>query len=60
MDVNSQWRIDGRLPRVDRLWPPSSIRVVDWNIDRGLQLNAIVEFLAGYKSRFSHLAGVST
>lgn len=28
------------------LWPPSSIRVVDWNIDRGLQLPAIVDFLA--------------
>src|SRR5262249_5689170 len=26
-------------------WPRSSIRVVDWNIDRGLQLSAIVEFL---------------
>src|SRR5215469_1300585 len=27
------------------LWPPASIRVVDWNIDRGLQLSAIVDFL---------------
>lgn len=27
------------------LWPPSSIRVVDWNIDRGLRLPAIVDFL---------------
>lgn len=26
-------------------WPRSSIRVVDWNIDRGLQLTAIVDFL---------------
>jgi len=26
-------------------WPRSSIRVVDWNIDRGLQLPAIVDFL---------------
>src|ERR1700756_5901126 len=26
-------------------WPRSSIRVVDWNIDRGLQLRAIVDFL---------------
>jgi endonuclease/exonuclease/phosphatase family metal-dependent hydrolase len=26
-------------------WPRSSIRVVDWNIDRGLQLPAILEFL---------------
>lgn len=26
-------------------WPRNSIRVVDWNIDRGLQLHAIVDFL---------------
>jgi len=26
-------------------WPRSSIRVVDWNIDRGLELPAIVDFL---------------
>jgi endonuclease/exonuclease/phosphatase family metal-dependent hydrolase len=26
-------------------WPRSSIRVVDWNIDRGLQLQSIVDFL---------------
>jgi endonuclease/exonuclease/phosphatase family metal-dependent hydrolase len=26
-------------------WPRSSIRIVDWNIDRGLQLKSIVEFL---------------
>ena len=26
-------------------WPRRSIRVVDWNIDRGLQLPAIVDFL---------------
>ena len=29
------------------LWPPCSIRVVDWNIDRGLHLPEIVDFLAG-------------
>jgi endonuclease/exonuclease/phosphatase family metal-dependent hydrolase len=28
------------------LWPPGSIRVVDWNIDRGLRLQGIIEFLA--------------
>lgn len=27
------------------IWPRKSIRVVDWNIDRGLQLPAIVDFL---------------
>jgi endonuclease/exonuclease/phosphatase family metal-dependent hydrolase len=26
-------------------WPRSSIRIVDWNIDRGLQLRAIINFL---------------
>ena len=26
-------------------WPRSSIRVVDWNIDRGLQLQSIIDFL---------------
>src|SRR5206468_9279471 len=26
-------------------WPPSSIRIVDWNIDRGLRLPAIIDFL---------------
>lgn len=27
-------------------WPRNSIRVVDWNIDRGLHLPAIIDFLA--------------
>jgi endonuclease/exonuclease/phosphatase family metal-dependent hydrolase len=27
-------------------WPPSSLRIVDWNIDRGLQLPGIIDFLA--------------
>ena len=26
-------------------WPRSSIRVVDWNIDRGLQLRSVINFL---------------
>jgi endonuclease/exonuclease/phosphatase family metal-dependent hydrolase len=26
-------------------WPRSSVRVVDWNIDRGLQLSEIIDFL---------------
>ena len=26
-------------------WPRSSIRIIDWNIDRGLQLRAIIDFL---------------
>src|SRR5262249_38112505 len=32
------------------LWPPSSIRVVDWNNDRGLQLSSIVDFLASARA----------
>jgi endonuclease/exonuclease/phosphatase family metal-dependent hydrolase len=27
-------------------WPRSSLRIVDWNIDRGLKLSAIIDFLA--------------
>jgi endonuclease/exonuclease/phosphatase family metal-dependent hydrolase len=30
--------------------PPDSIRVVSWNINRGLQLDRIVDFLAGTKA----------
>ena len=38
--------VTGRFaPRSWRLCPPGSIRVVDWNIDRGEQLPAIVDFL---------------
>lgn len=32
------------------LWPRNSIQVVDWNIDRGLRLSGIIEFLAGTKA----------
>jgi endonuclease/exonuclease/phosphatase family metal-dependent hydrolase len=28
------------------LWPPRSLRIVDWNIDRGQQLQGIIDFLA--------------
>lgn len=27
-------------------WPPSCLRIVDWNIDRGLQLDAVIDFLS--------------
>lgn len=30
--------------------PPSSIKVVDWNIDRGLRMSGIVEFLASSRA----------
>jgi len=32
------------------LCPPSSIRVVSWNINRGLQLKRVIEFLASAKA----------
>jgi len=28
------------------IWPPGSLRIVDWNIDRGLRLQAVIDFLA--------------
>lgn len=39
-------------------WPPSSLRVVDWNIDRGLQLRSIIEFLGDAKADISILQEV--
>lgn len=32
------------------LFPPDSIRVVNWNIDRGLRLQKVIEFLASAKA----------
>src|ERR1700675_562240 len=34
------------------LFSPDSVRVVSWNIDRGLKLGAAIEFLAGAKADF--------
>ena len=31
-------------------FPPDSIRVVNWNIDRGLKLSGVIDFLAGAKA----------
>src|SRR5271165_3817730 len=52
MDASSKQAIEtgSFAPWGLTLWPPSSIRVVDWNIDRGLQLNDIIEFLADAKA----------
>jgi len=52
MDVSSKHEIETGdfAPWGWTLWPPSSIRVVDWNIDRGLRLSGIVEFLARAKA----------
>jgi len=52
MDVSSKQEVEtgSFAPWGLTLWSPSSIRVVDWNIDRGLQLSSIVEFLADAKA----------
>ena len=39
--------VTGNLaPLTWKLWPPKSLRIVDWNIERGQQLQGITEFLA--------------
>jgi len=47
MDVTSGQEIEtgNFAPAPNVLWPPSSIRVVDWNINRGLKLSGIIDFL---------------
>ena len=37
-------------PRCWLRFPPRSIRVVDWNIDRGLQFSGVIDFLARTKA----------
>ena len=48
MNVSSDQEIESGnfAPPRWTVWPPSSIRVVDWNINRGLRLDSILEFLA--------------
>jgi endonuclease/exonuclease/phosphatase family metal-dependent hydrolase len=41
-------------------WPRSSIRVVDWNIDRGLQLRSIIDFLGDANADILILQEVDT
>jgi len=52
MDVSLQQPIEtgSFAPWCWPLWTPNSIRVVDWNIDRGLQLNAVINFLGDTKA----------
>jgi len=52
MDVTSMQAIETGdfAPWSLTLWPPHSMRVVDWNIDRGLHLKAVVEFLGDAKA----------
>src|SRR5215469_8061366 len=37
-------------PRRFEIWPPRTIRVVNWNIDRGLHLPEINDFLASQQA----------
>jgi endonuclease/exonuclease/phosphatase family metal-dependent hydrolase len=37
-------------PRKWRLTPPRSLRIVDWNINRGQQLHGVIDFLGGSKA----------
>ena len=47
MSVATQEILSGNFaPRRWLVWPPSSLRVIDWNIDRGQQLPAVIDFLA--------------
>jgi endonuclease/exonuclease/phosphatase family metal-dependent hydrolase len=38
--------LTGKFALPSMLWPPKSLRIVDWNINRGLQLQGITDFLA--------------
>ena len=37
-------------PTLTVLWPPGSICVVDWNINRGLKLSGIIDYLGGVRA----------
>ena len=52
MNVNSNKEIEvgSFAPKGQMFWPENSILVVDWNIDRGLRLSGIIDFLAGMKA----------
>jgi len=52
MNVSSDREIEvgNFAPRRLVLWPPGSICIVDWNINRGLRLNGILDFLAGVRA----------
>jgi endonuclease/exonuclease/phosphatase family metal-dependent hydrolase len=52
MHMNAMQEIESGNFAVPRwlFFPPDSIRVVNWNIDRGLKLSGVIEFLAGAKA----------
>ena len=48
LDVAMQDIVTGNFaPLPWMLWPPKSLRIVDWNIDRGQQLQGVTDFLVG-------------
>jgi endonuclease/exonuclease/phosphatase family metal-dependent hydrolase len=47
---NQEIEVGNFAPQGWVLWQRNSIRVVDWNIDRGSRLSDIIEFLAGAKA----------
>jgi endonuclease/exonuclease/phosphatase family metal-dependent hydrolase len=50
MNSNQEIEVGNFAPTGWRVGGGSSIQVVDWNIDRGLQLSGIIDFLAGTKA----------
>jgi endonuclease/exonuclease/phosphatase family metal-dependent hydrolase len=51
------WRLQSKVPMQDifagnfaplkwLIWPPNSVRIVDWNIERGQKLTGVIDFLA--------------
>jgi endonuclease/exonuclease/phosphatase family metal-dependent hydrolase len=50
MNATQEIDIGNFAPPRRVLGPPDSIRVVDWNIDRGLKLCGVIEFLASAKA----------
>lgn len=52
MNVSSDQEIEvgNFAPRSMALRPPGSICIVDWNINRGLRLNGILDFLTGVRA----------
>jgi endonuclease/exonuclease/phosphatase family metal-dependent hydrolase len=46
VDMEMQDIVSGYFARPRVAWPPRSLRIVDWNIDRGQQLQGVTDFLA--------------
>jgi endonuclease/exonuclease/phosphatase family metal-dependent hydrolase len=44
--------VGNHAPRRWDLWPPDAMRIVNWNIDRGLRLRRVIDFLASQKADF--------